>query len=183
VALTDDLRRVADAAVRYADAGEDVTGIIAAEPADDARVYLCSYRLGSERRWLAFDEDGRPVETRSLVRDTVSIAALCELAEESAGGDDLDELASQLVAIRLTEAPDGVGEAEEAVRALQHVIGAGPQVATRARLDELGEATRRLEVALGEGGGSPFAEAMKAAMGSVEALTDDVERNYKLVLD
>jgi hypothetical protein len=179
MALTEDLRRAADAAVRHADAGEDLTGIIAAEPAEGVRVYLCSYGQGAARRWLAVDDDGRPLESRSLVRDTVSIAALCELAEESAGGGDLDELASQLVAIRITEAPDGAAEAEEAVRALQRVIGAGPQVATRARLDELGEAARRLELALGEGSRSPFAEAMGAAMGPVEVLTDDVERTYK----
>ena len=177
--LADDLRRIADTAVRYADDGEELTGILAAEPAETVRVYLCSYGAGDERRWLALDADGRPVERRTLVRDTVSIAALCELAEESAGGGDLEELSAQLVAVREAEAPDGVEEAEEAARALQDVIGAGPHVATHARLDELGQATRRLEVALGEGGGSPFAAAMKAAMLTIDALTDDVERNYK----
>jgi hypothetical protein len=179
VELTDDLRRIADTAVRYADDGEELTGILAAEPAEAIRVYLCSYGLGEERRWLALDADGRPVERRSILRDAVSIAALCELAEESAGGGDLDDLTDQLVTVRDAEAPEGVEEAEEAARALQDVIGTGPHVATHARLDELGQATRRLEVALGEGGGSPFAEAMKAAMLSIDALTDDVERKYK----
>jgi len=179
VALIDDLRRIADSAVRYADDGEELIGILAAEPAAGIRVYLCSYGPGEERRWLALDGDARPVEQRSLLRDAVSIAALCELAEESAGGGDLDELTAELVAVRETEAPEGVEEAEEAARALQDVIGDGPHVATHARLDELGQATRRLEVALGEGGGSPFAEAMKAAMLTIDALNDDVERNYK----
>jgi hypothetical protein len=32
---------------------------------------------------------------------------------------------------------------------------------------------------LAESGGSPFASAMQAAMGAVEELGDDVERNYK----
>jgi hypothetical protein len=181
VALTDDLRRAAEAAVRYAVEGEDLTGIIPAEPASGVRLYLCAFAVEGERSWLVLDGGGQPVEDRSLVRDTVSIAALCELAEETAGGGDLDDLSSQLVALRLTEAPVGIEEAEEAVRALQDAIGAGVQVATPSRLDELGQATRRLELALGEGA-SPFGEAMKAAMGSVEALTGDVERNYKLVL-
>lgn len=181
MALTDELRRAAEAAIRYADEGEELTGIIPAEPAAGVRLYLCAFAVEDERSWLVLDADGRPVESRSLVRETVSIAALCELAEETAGGGDLDELSSQLVALRVTEAPLGIEEAEEAVRALQGTIGGGVRVATPSRLDALGQATRRLELALGEGA-SPFAEAMKAAMASVEALAGDVERNYKLVL-
>ena len=142
MALTEDLRRAAEAAVRYADAGEELTGIVAAEPAAGDRVYLCAYALEEQRRWLAVDSDGRAIESRRLVRDAVSIAALCELAEETAGGGDLDDLAAQLVSLRLTEAPAGIEEAEEAVRALQHQIGSVPQVATPDRLDELGRATR-----------------------------------------
>ena len=46
-------------------------------------------------------------------------------------------------------------------------------------LDAVGEATRRLEEALGEGPGSPFVEAMKAATTTVDALVRDVEAHYK----
>jgi hypothetical protein len=179
VALTDDLRRAAEAAVRYAGAGEELTGIIPAEPADGARVYLCAYTRDGERSWLAIDDAGRPVDSRSLVRDAVSIAALCEFAAETAGGGDLDELAARLVSIRITEAPAGIEDAEEAVRSLQRTIGGEPQVASPRRLDELGRATRRLEQALADDPASPFAEAMKSAMISIEALTAEVERNYK----
>jgi hypothetical protein len=179
VALTDDLRRAVEAAVRYAEPGEELSGVIAAEPVTGVRVYLCSYTGDGGRTWLVVDDEGRAVGSRSLVRDAVSIAALCELAEESAGGGDLDELASQLVAIRMTDAPEGMEDAEEAVRALQRELGTSPQVATPARLDRIGEAKRQLEVALGDGGGSPFAEAMRVAFASVEALTHDVESNYK----
>jgi hypothetical protein len=42
----------------------------------------------------------------------------------------------------------------------------------------VGEATRALEQALGEGS-SPFAEGMKYGMGAVEKLTDEIEGNYK----
>ena len=177
--LTDDLRRTAEAAVRFAEAKEELTGIIAAEPSAGVRVYLCAYSVDAERRWLVLDDCGQPVESRALVRDAISIAALCELAEETAGGGRLDDLAAQLASLRITEAPVGVEEAQEAVRALERTIGNAPQVATPGRLDDVGRATRRLEQALGDDGGSPFAEAMKSAILSVEALTGDVERNYK----
>jgi len=41
----------------------------------------------------------------------------------------------------------------------------------------------RLEEALGPSPGSPFAEAMKSGLGTVEELAHDVESNYKLPLD
>jgi hypothetical protein len=178
VPLTEELDRIAEVAARLAGSDEELAGILPAEPHAGTRVYLCAFSRQGERSWLALDEGGNPVESKALVRDTVSIAALCELAEETAGGGDLDELGSQLVALRLTESPPGIEEAEEAVRQLQRTIGSPPRVASPARLDEVGLATRRLEEALGEGG-SPFAEAMKAAMPSVEELAAEVEAGYK----
>jgi hypothetical protein len=183
VALSDDLGRIADAAASFADAEEQLAGVIATEPAAGSRVYLCAYeRGGGERSWLALDEAAQPVERRALVRDAVSIAAMCELAEELAAGGDLDELRAQLVALRLTEAPEGVDEAEDAVLALQGVIGAPPRIATPAHLDAVGTATRRLEQALDGRGTSPFTQAMKGAIATVEELTRDVEASYKVAL-
>jgi hypothetical protein len=182
VALTEDLRRIADAAVRFAQEGEELAGIVPTEPAPGRRGYVCAYRGGDERpTWLVLDADGRPVAERSAVREAVSIAALCELAEEAAGGGDLDELRSRLVALRLTENPPGIDEAEEALLALQAVIGAAPRLATPHHLDSLGSATLRLEQALGSGpaGGSPFAAAMKNASQTAEELARDVEASYK----
>ncbi len=75
---------------------------------------------------------------RRDIRDVVAITALCEIAEESAVGVDLDELMAQLVALRLTENPEGIEEAEAALRTLQHTIGTPPHLATPARLDEIG---------------------------------------------
>ena len=98
-----------------------------------------------------------------------------------AGGGDLDDLLSRLVALRLTEAPAGIEEAEEAARNLQHTIEPAPRLASPAYLDRLGHATRRLEQALGEGG-SPFAEGMKAGMAAVEQLTEEIEESYKIEL-
>ena len=80
-------------------------------------------------------------------------------------GGDLDELLSQLVALRLTENPEGIDEAEDAVRALQQTIGTPPHLATPARLDEIGAATRRLEQALDPAAPSPFTAALKGAQG------------------
>jgi hypothetical protein len=179
VALKEDLERIAAAAAQYAAEGEEVAGVLAAEPREGERVYLCAYGGGGEVSWLALDDRGEPITDRERVRQAASLVALSELAEESAGGGELDELRSRLVALRLTENPPGIDEAEEAVLALQQAIGATPRVATAAYLDEVGAATKRLEEALGDSGLSPFAEAMKAASQSVQDFTIDVESHYK----
>ncbi len=82
------------------------------------------------------------------------------------------------MALRLTEAPEGIDEAEDAVRALQHVIGTPPQLATPARLDEIGHATRRLEQALDPAASSPFTAAMRSAQGTIDELLAEVEAAY-----
>jgi hypothetical protein len=57
-----------------------------------------------------------------------------------------------------------------------------PRPATSDYLDVLGAASRRLERALGEDGGSPFAVAMQQALPAVEELAAEIERGYKLPL-
>jgi hypothetical protein len=178
VGLEDDLRRAAEAAAQHAGPGERVEAVIAAEPSGGRRVYLCAFDGGNERTWLAVDDAGAPVTSRALVRETVSITALCEVAEETAGGGQLEELRAQLLALRLTENPPGIDDADEAALALEATIGAAPRVATPAYLDEVGAAARRLEEALGDAE-SPFARAMASAWGSVESLTQQVESAYK----
>jgi hypothetical protein len=171
VGVSEELGGIADTAVTLADPDERLVGVLAAE--------LCAFDGEAGRSWLALDADGRPVDSRARVREAVSIAALCELAGDAAGGGELDELRSQLLTLRLTEAPPGIDEAEEAALALQHAIGAAPRVASPVFLDEVGAATRRLELALGGDGRSPFAEAMKQGVAAVEALTAEVEAGYK----
>ena len=83
--LDEELRRIADAAVTHCAEGDELTGIVPAEPASGVRVYVCAYRAGDETSWLVLDCDGHAVENRSLVRDAVSIAGLYELAEDAAG--------------------------------------------------------------------------------------------------
>jgi hypothetical protein len=183
VPLEDDLRRVADAAIRYADGEEELAGIVPTEPGGGSRGYLCAYRAADgTTTWLVLDDDTHAVESRARVREVVSIAALCELAEELAAGGDLDELRSQLVALRVTESPPGIEEAEQAALDLQAALGAPPRLASPSYLDTVGAATRRLEEALGDGG-SPFAVAMKQAFTTVDELTRDVEAHYKRALN
>jgi hypothetical protein len=85
VALSDDLSRIAAAAAAYAAAGEEVAAVLAVEPHPSERLYLCAFtdRDGTQT-WLALDDDGAPVTSRNRVRDAASIAALCEVAEETA---------------------------------------------------------------------------------------------------
>jgi hypothetical protein len=181
VELVHELERIAALADAQAEAGEHVVGVLAAEAEPGERVYLCAFEEDERRSWLAFDAAGEPLADRARLRDAVGILALCELAEETAGGGDLGELRAQLVALRVTENPPGIDEAEDAALALERIVGAPPRLATAAYLDEVGAATRRLERALGEDE-SPFGKAMASALAAVDALTAEVEARYKLEL-
>jgi len=114
VGLEQEIAAAAEAASAHAADGEQLEGVVPAEPGSGARVYLCAYRGGEEQSWLALDAQHRPVADRALVREAVTITAMCELAEESAGGGELGELRARLVELRLTEAPEGIEEAEVA---------------------------------------------------------------------
>lgn len=179
VSLEEELSAAGESAREHAGEGEEVVAVIPAEPGSGARVYLVAYEGNGERSWLALDAAGRPVADRVLVRDAVAIAAMVELAEESAGGGDLGELRARLVELRLTDNPEGIEEAEAAAAELQETITPPPRVASVSYLDELGLAAARLEQALGEVGGSPFAEAMKTGVAASDELADEVESNYK----
>ena len=182
MALEDDVGAAFEAAEGFAEDGEIVTGVLPTEPGVGARVYLCSFELADERRWLALDGARRPIDDRKLVREAVSIAALCELAEESAGGGDVGELRARLVELRLTENPEGIEEAEIAAAQLQAAIRSVPRVASVEYLDALGLAATNLERALGEVSSSPFAEAMKSGIAAAEELSATVARSYKRAL-
>lgn len=177
--LEEELSAAREAAREHAADGEEVVAVIPTEPGTGARVYLCAYARGDERAWLALDAVRVPIADRVLVRDAVAIAAMCELAEESAGGGELGDLRARLVELRLTENPAGIEEAEVAAAELQEAIQAPPRVASVAYLDALGQAASRLEHALGEVGGSPFAEAMKSGVPAADELANEVETGYK----
>jgi hypothetical protein len=183
MALSDDLRRIADVAVAFAADDEELSAVIPTEAVGGGRVYLCAYAAGERKSWLALDAGRAPVHDRRVLRDAVSIAAMCELAEETAGGGDLPELRAQLGSLRATEAPDGIDEAEAAIDELERTIGDELRIASPAYLDEVGAATRRLERALGDSGSSPFLEAMKQAGLTIDGLAADIETHYKVDLD
>ena len=182
VTLADELATIAATAESRAREGERLVAVLPTEAHPGRRLYLCAFggEEGVPESWFALNETGEYVSERQAVRDAVSIAAMCELAEETAAGGDLDDLRSQLVALRLTENPPGIEAAEAAVAELQSVVSAPPQLATISRLDAIGAAARKLELALGNAlQGSPFAEAMKAAPAVVARLTADVEAAYR----
>jgi hypothetical protein len=181
VSLAEELSRAAEEAARYAGAGEELVGVLPAEPTG-GRVYVCAFDGTAGRSWLALDGEGRPVRRRELVRDAVSIAALCEVAEEAAGGGELEELRRRLASLRTIENPPGIEEAENAALELETAIGSAPRVASPDYLDGVAAATRRLELALGSEGDSPFTVALKQAVGAVEELAREVESQYKLPL-
>jgi hypothetical protein len=119
VALEQDLRRIAEAAARHAGDGEDVAGIVPAEPASGIRLYVCAYGNEDATTWLVLDATGVAVSDRSLVREAVSIAALCEVAEEAAGVEpDSARVASPALLDDL-----GSGGGEEVAAAIKGAAG------------------------------------------------------------
>ena len=180
--VAEDAVRIVSAAAAFAQPGEEVAGVLVADTLG-RRVYLCAFEAAERHAWLALDADANPLTERRLVREAASVAALCEVAEESAGGGHLPELRVRLAELRDTDRPLGIEEAEAAAASLAETLQQEPRVASSVYLDAIGSASRRLEQALGESGGSPFAAAMQSALGSVEELTEDVERNYKLPLE
>jgi hypothetical protein len=179
--VAEDVARIASAAAAFLEPGEKIAGVLVAETLG-RRVYLCAFESAEGHAWLALGDDAQPLTDRRLVREAASLAALCEVAEESAGGGHLPELRTRLAEIRETDNPEGIEEAEAAAASLAETLQPEPRVASGAYLDAIGSASHRLEQALGDSGASPFAAAMQAALGSVEELGDDVERNYKLPL-
>jgi hypothetical protein len=179
----DDLERIAGLAAAHAGDGDAVSGILATEPSPGRRIYVCSFDdADGYRSWLAVTDDGSAVTSRVDLREAVSVAALCEVAAEAAVGGQVDDLLARLEELRGREAPDGIDDAIEAARALRDAIGEPPQLATPARLDELGTATRRLEQELDPIARSPFASAMRSAQAAVADLQREVEGGYRLPL-
>lgn len=180
--VAEDVARIATAAAGFAAPAEELAGVLVAETLG-RRVYLCVFASAKGRTWLALGDDGAPLTDGRLVREAASLAALCEVAEESAGGGDLPELRARLAELRETDAPLGIEEAEAAAASLADTLQSEPRVASGEYLDAIGSASRRLEQALGESNASPFAATMQAALGAVEELAADIEGNYKLPLE
>jgi hypothetical protein len=92
VSLSEDVGRIAVVAAQYAAPGEDLAAVVPVEPASGERVYLCAFaQADGTQAWLGLDDRGAPLTNRTLIRDAASIAALVEIAEESASVPTLDE--------------------------------------------------------------------------------------------
>jgi hypothetical protein len=180
MALTDDLERIAAAAEALAAPGERLTGVLAAEPLDVGRVYLCAYESSAGgQQWLALDDAAVPLAETRAVREAAQLAALCEVAADAAGGEQLEDLRARLTELREAEHPPGIEEVEAAAAAVAAALADEPRVATAAFLDELGALARALERSLGTASASPFAQTLQQSLPAVEELAADVERNYK----
>jgi hypothetical protein len=184
VNLAEDVQRAAHHAAARAEAGDVVSGVIPTEPEPGRRVYLCALDAADGfRSWLAVRDDGAVVESRVELREAVSIAALCEVATDAAGGGDLDVLIERLEELRQSDGPPpGIEEADEAARALRRVLGEPPQLASPGRLDEIGAATRRLEQELDPTAPSPFSAALQSSQGAVAELQREIEAGYRASL-
>ena len=184
MSLQDELEHAAENAATAAGNGAAVSGVLPTEAEPGRRVYVCSIDgADGPRGWLGVRADGSVVTERPELRAAVSIAALCEVAADTAGGGDLDGLIASLAELRAHEAPEGIEDAESAAQELRDVLGDAPQLSTPGRLDEIGAATRRLEQELDPGGSSPFAAALKAAQGAVSELQREVEAGYLVDLE
>jgi hypothetical protein len=84
--LEEQRERIGTLAGRHGAPDEQLVAVLVADPSPGERVFLCAFVDREGRRtWLVLDAQGRPVRDRNRVREAVSIAALCELAEESSG--------------------------------------------------------------------------------------------------
>lgn len=184
MALGDELEMARELVEALAGPRDTVSGILAAEPSEGMRLYVCSVD-GADgfRSWLAVRQDGTPVADRTELRAAVSIAALCELAADAAGGGDLDDLLTRLGELREREAPAGIEHAEAAAHSLKEVLGDPPQLATPARLDAIGAAARRLEQQLSPTAPSPFAAALRASESVIGELQREIEAGYRIELE
>jgi hypothetical protein len=177
VELRDELERIAAATAVHG----TVSGVLAAEPAAGNRFYLVALDKDDERHWLVVDEAANAVDERGLVREVASIVVLCELAEELAGGGDLEELRARLEQLRVTEQPVGIEAAEQAALELERAVGVPPRVASPSYLDAVGAAAVALERALGKVE-SPFSRALRSSTDTVDAFVSEVEQRYRVSL-
>ena len=82
--VAEDVARIAGAAAGFAAPAEELAGVLVAETLG-RRIYLCAFESAEGHSWLALADDAAPVTEARLVREAASLAALCEVAEESAG--------------------------------------------------------------------------------------------------
>ena len=104
MASEDQLLAAAAAAKPFAAAGEEVVGVVLADPFERGLVFLCALGPGRpdddaddddvpELGWIAVDGDGLALADARRVQEAAMLVALCETAEEAALVPDAAEIA------------------------------------------------------------------------------------------
>jgi hypothetical protein len=158
MASEDQLLAAAAAAKPFAAAGEEVVGVLVADPFDRGIVYLCA--LGPpaeddddldddipELGWIAVDADGLALADARRVQEAAMLAALCETAEEAALVPEAAEIA-QAAQRALALAGDERSELRAALEAVLAAAlataahGEGLRIARTGYVDVLADAAR-----------------------------------------
>ncbi|MDX6631406.1 MAG: hypothetical protein QOH00_3652 [Gaiellales bacterium] len=159
MASEDQLLAAAAAAKPFAASGEDVVGVLVADPFDRGLVYLCALGPPAEEDfdddevpelgWIAVGADGLALADARRVQEAAMLAALCETAEEAALVPDAAEIAQaaeRALALAGEERPELRSALEAArvaaVAAAAH--GGGLRVARTGYVDELADAARAI---------------------------------------
>jgi hypothetical protein len=159
MASEDQLLAAAAAAKPFAAAGEEVVGVLLADPFERGLVYLCA--LGPpaddedladedvpELAWIALDGEGAALADARRVQEAAMLVALCETAEEAALVPDASEIAEAAErALALSGERTDLRAALEAAHAAALAAaahGEGLRVARTGYVDELADAARGL---------------------------------------
>ena len=159
-----------------------LAGVLAAEPQPRARASTSALSFAAAALWLAVGDDGRPLEDRERFATRPRSPRSARSRRRRRRAATSRSSGPQLVALRdRRSAGDRRGGGGRAGAAEGRSTGRRDRVAGPLDADRV--ATRRVELALGDvGRARPFAEAMKTALAAVEALTQEIERGYKLPL-
>ena len=159
MASEDQLLAAAAAAKPFATAGEQVVGVLVADPFDRGFVYLCALGPPAEDEdfddevpelgWVAVDAEGVALAETRRVQEAAMLAALCETAEEAAlvpDAAEIAEAAERALALAGEERADLRAALDAAhVAALAAAAhGDGLRVARTGYVDELAAAARGL---------------------------------------
>ena len=160
MASEDQLLAAAAAAKPFATAGEEVVGVVLADPFERGLVFLCALGPAGpdddagdddvpELGWIAVDGDGLALSDARRVQEAAMLVALCETAEEAALVPDAAEIAEateRALAIVGDQRPELRAALEQtraaALAAAAH--GEGLRIARTGYVDELADAARGL---------------------------------------
>jgi hypothetical protein len=166
MASEDQLLAAAAAAKPFAVAGEEVVGVLVADPFDHGLVFLCALGPPAEDDdgdpddvpdlgWIAVDAEGLALVGERRVQEASMLAALCETAEEAALVPDAGEIAAsaeRALALCGGERSDlrAALEATREAALVSAAYGDGLRVARTGYVDQLADAARGLAEATGD---------------------------------